>query len=170
MKNFWFLAEHFWIILSNNERILNFKNLCQKFFKSSFRLSIIVIMVFFDVFSFFLYVIIFYFSQCCNPKTSSLPRTIDNAIQFFLARRRILLLLRRKVQTVVVLLSSMPFSKSIDRVYTRPLLVPRYYRAYVPLRIVLRFAFLPDRDQSCQHCLTILIAYRTLTIFVSQYA
>lgn len=51
----------------------------------------------------------------------------------------------------------MPFSKSIDRVYTRPLLVPRYYRGCLPLRIVLRFAFLLDRDQSCQHYLTILI-------------
>lgn len=84
-----------------------------------------------------------------------------------------MLLLRRKVQTVVVLLSSMPFSKSIDRVYTRPLLVPRYYRACLPLRIVLRFAFLPDRDQSCQHCFTILIAQRThnfyFTIMLSYF-
>lgn len=112
----------------------------------------------FSIFFFFLYFTFFHSSQCYDSETSSLPRTIGNAIQFFLARRRILLLLRRKVQTVVVLLSSMPFSKSIDRVYTRPLLVPRYYRAYLPLRIVLRFAFLPDRNQSCQHCLTILIA------------
>lgn len=142
--------------MSNDWKILNLRYFIV--FKSIYlvRSSVIENSVFFTFFyelSFFFLRYFFHLNQCCNLKTSSLPRTTGSAIQFFLACGRILLLLRRKVQTVVMLLSSVPFSKSIDRVYTRPLVVPRYYRSCLPLRIVLRFAFLPDHDQSCQHYL-----------------